>query len=80
MTPVGIIKEIDHLGRILIPKELRKAMHIEDGDPYEIFVEGTTIILKKYAPSCTFCNSSEDVTQFKGKNICGACRKELQKD
>ena len=78
MKPLGIVKKIDPLGRIVIPKELRKIMHIETDDPFEIFVDGSSIILKKYAPSCVFCSSCDDVVQFKGKNICAACRKELE--
>ena len=79
MRPLGIVKKIDPLGRIVIPKELRKIMHIETEDPFEIFVDDSSIILKKYAPSCTFCGSCDDVIQFKGKNICNACRRELEK-
>ncbi len=78
MKPFGVVKKVDHLGRILIPKELRNAMHIQTDDPFEIFVDDSAIILKKYEPSCMFCNSSDNVMQFKGKNICEHCRKELQ--
>ena len=46
-------------------------------DPFEIFVDDTSIILRKYEPSCVFCNGNDDVKQFKGKNVCAACRKEL---
>ena len=77
MKPIGIVKRVDHLGRILLPKELRKALHIETNDPFEIFVDDTSIILRKYEPSCVFCNGNDDVKQFKGKNVCAACRKEL---
>lgn len=78
MKPIGIVKRVDHLGRILLPKELRKVMQIETNDPFEIFVDDSAIILKKYEPSCMFCNSSDNVIQFKGKNICENCRKELE--
>ena len=77
MKPIGIVKRVDHLGRILLPKELRKALHIETNDPFEIFVDENSIILRKYEPSCMFCNGSDDVLQFKGKNVCVHCRKEL---
>jgi len=55
MKATGIIRKIDELGRIVVPKELRKAMNIKEGDGLEIFVENETIILKKY-------NYSQDIT------------------
>ena len=51
MKATGIIRRIDDLGRIVIPKEIRKTMHIREGDPLEIFTEKDgDIILKKYSP------------------------------
>ena len=66
------------LGRILLPRHSRPAMNINTDDPFEIFVDSDCIILKKYAPSCMFCNSCESVASFKGKNICATCLKELR--
>ena len=57
MKALGIVRKVDILGRIVIPKELRDSLDIEDKDPLEIFVEGDRIILKKYNPSCIFCGS-----------------------
>ena len=50
MKTTGIIRRIDDLGRIVIPKELRKTLRIKTGESLEIFVEGDDIILKKYSP------------------------------
>ena len=50
MKTTGIIRRIDDLGRIVIPKELRKTLRIKNGESLEIFVEGEDIILKKYSP------------------------------
>ena len=51
MKATGIIRRIDDLGRIVIPKEIRKTMHIRESDPLEIFTEKDgDIILKKYSP------------------------------
>lgn len=50
MRATGIVRRIDNLGRIVIPKEIRRTMHICEGDSLEIFVEATgEIILKKYS-------------------------------
>ena len=50
MKTTGIIRRIDDLGRIVIPKELRRNLHIKNGDTIEIFVDMDNIILKKYSP------------------------------
>lgn len=79
MKSTGIVRHIDELGRIVVPKEMRKKMGISDNDPLEIFVEGDKIILTKYTPFCTFCQSDEDVTEFKGRNVCRTCLEEIKK-
>lgn len=48
MRATGIIRRIDDLGRVVIPKEIRKRIGIEEGDPLEIFVNDEEIILRKY--------------------------------
>ena len=50
MTSTGIVRRIDGLGRIVLPKELRATLDLNDRDPLEIHTEGNTIILKKYEP------------------------------
>ena len=61
MKATGIIRRIDDLGRIVIPKEIRKTMHIRESDPLEIFTERDgDIILKKYSPMvelAAFCRT-----------------------
>ena len=75
----GIVREVDKLGRIVLPIELRRTMELESGDAVEIYVEGNRVILEKYRPSCIFCGNSEDVTEFMGKNVCSSCISELKK-
>ena len=45
----------------------------------EIYVDGSSIILKKYEPTCVFCGDAKNITVYKGKNICANCLKELKK-
>jgi len=73
MKSTGITRKVDELGRVVIPIELRRTLGIEEKDPLEIFVDGDRIILRKYEPSCVFCGSAADVTNFKGKNVCQSC-------
>ncbi len=77
MKSTGIVRKVDELGRIVLPKELRQILNIDKKDPLEIFVDNTSIVLQKYEPACIFCNSVDDVRQFKGRNICLECLKEL---
>lgn len=74
----GIVRKVDELGRIVLPIELRRTLDIGEKDAIEIYVEGTSIVLKKYQPSCIFCGESKKVVDFKGKNVCSKCLHELQ--
>ncbi len=78
MKSTGIVRKVDELGRIVLPIELRRTLDINEKDPLEIFVDGSTVVLKKYEPACIFCNNAKDVVNFKGRNICPACIRELQ--
>lgn len=78
MKSTGIVRKVDELGRIVLPIELRRTLDIGERDSLEIYVEGSSIILKKYRPACVFCDSIRDVQEFKGKNVCKRCRSELK--
>ena len=79
MKTTGIVRQMDSLGRIVLPIELRRTLDIAQKDSLEIYVEGNQIILKKYEPTCIFCDNVRDVTVFKGKNICPRCLAELKR-
>ena len=74
----GIVRTVDELGRIVLPIKMRRTLDIAEKDALEIYVEGSSVILKKYKPSCIFCDSTKDITVFKGKNVCPKCLKELK--
>ena len=78
MKSTGIVRKVDELGRIVLPIEMRRTLDIAEKDALEIYVEGSSVILKKYKPSCIFCDTAKDVSEFKGKNICPKCLKELR--
>ena len=73
MKSTGIVRKVDELGRIVLPIELRRTVDIAEKDNLEIYVDGSSIILKKYQPSCIFCDDARDVINYRGKNICPAC-------
>lgn len=78
MKSTGVVRQLDTLGRIVLPIELRRTMDIGVKDMLEIFVEGDEIILKKYHPSCIFCSDARDVVPYKGKLVCKSCLAELR--
>ena len=51
MKATGIVRRIDDLGRIVIPKEIRRTMRIREGDPLELFLDGNNIVFSKYEVS-----------------------------
>lgn len=79
MKSTGIVRKVDELGRVVLPIELRRNLNIAEKDSLEIYVDGNSVILKKYEPDCIFCGNARDVINFKGKNVCSHCLKELQK-
>ena len=78
MKSTGIVRKVDELGRIVLPIELRRTLGIEEKDRIEIFVDGESIILRKYQPACIFCANAKDIINYKGKNICPDCIKKLK--
>ena len=58
MKSTGIVRGIDSLGRIVLPKELRTTLHLDGDTKLEIFVDGDAIVLKKHRPAWTPTPSS----------------------
>lgn len=78
MKSTGIVRQIDNLGRIVIPKELRKTLNIEPWDDIEIYTEDDMIVLSKYKKHCVFCGDAENIVIYKEKHICSSCLNELK--
>jgi transcriptional pleiotropic regulator of transition state genes len=77
MKPAGIVRKVDQLGRIVLPKSLRKRYQMNEGDPIEILVQGDQILLERYRPKCVFCGTMEGVGEFKDRFVCSACLTEM---
>lgn len=70
MTNTGIIRHLDSVGRITLPKELRKSFQLAERDILEIYTEDDKIILKKCSePADIFTGSKEDLIEFEGKMV-----------
>ncbi|AWK52797.1 AbrB family transcriptional regulator [Clostridium beijerinckii] len=77
MKESGIVRKVDPLGRIVIPKEIRKVMSINEGDALEIVKDNNGILLRKYTRGCIFCGSDESIIEFKEMIVCTKCKKGL---
>ncbi len=77
MKSTGIVRKVDELGRVVIPIEIRNKFDIAEKDPIEIYVDGSSIILKKYEPNCIFCGNSKNLTTYKDKLICSKCAERI---
>lgn len=63
MRETGMVRRIDDLGRVVIPKEIRKTLRIREGDPLEIFTERDELVFRKYSPIASFSSVSEEVAE-----------------
>ncbi len=79
MKSTGIVRNVDELGRIVIPKEMRTKMNIKNSDPVEIYVENDRIILTKYQHVCIFCGKTEGLVSYKDKKVCPACLEDIKR-
>ena len=78
MKSTGIVRRVDELGRIVLPIEMRRTLNIGEKDSLEIYVDGDSIILRKYQPACIFCDNMKNVVSFQGKNICSDCLEKIK--
>ena len=61
MQETGIVRRIDELGRVVIPKEMRKTLRIREGDPLEIYTDKDHLVFKKYSPLSSVSSYAEAV-------------------
>lgn len=78
METTGIVRKIDELGRLVLPKEYRTILGIQRTDPVEIHLVQDAIIVRKYEPACTLCGSREALRQVNGKTICAQCVRDIR--
>ena len=80
MKESGIVRNVDNVGRVVIPMEIRKLLGINEGDPLEIAKVNNDIVLRKYSKGCIFCGRENKVYEFKGISVCSWCKKELVRE
>lgn len=75
----GIVRAVDRMGRVVIPKEFRDELNVEnERDKFEIFLRDNEIVLKKYRPACLFCGSIGPSASYLGETVCLECIEKLK--
>ena len=72
MKATGIVRRIDELGRVVIPKEIRSTLRLKSGDPLEIFTDRDELMLKKYSPIASLEKFSEGTAKSLS-DLSGGC-------
>ncbi len=78
MKASGIVRKLDSIGRIVIPKEIRNVLGINDGDFMEIIKVDNEVVVRRYIKGCIFCGSDKGGFNFKDILICNECREALK--
>ncbi|GMA48942.1 hypothetical protein GCM10025857_02990 [Alicyclobacillus contaminans] len=71
------IKELDALGRLVIPVGIRRRLGITHSEPLEFYVDGDQLVINRYVPSCVFCGFPGEMTRFREKWVCRSCREDI---
>ena len=74
----GIVRKVDHLGRVVIPSTIRRSLGIGEGDELEVTVEGDRVVLARPDDRCTFCGSDQHLSTFRRKAVCWSCAAALR--
>lgn len=78
MKSLGIIRKLDHAGRFVMPISLRRTLGLDKADgAVEIFVDGDTVMLRRYSPTCIFCKNADETIEFADTIVCRECAKKL---
>ncbi len=78
MRSTGMIRAVDKMGRVVIPKEIRAQLGVQnDVDSFEIYMEGDSVVLRKYQPTCIFFFFFADSVEFGGHTVCKNCIEKL---
>lgn len=82
MKSTGIVRPIDKLGRVVIPKELRQHYQLDEMSQLEIYTTEEGILLKPYKLGCDLCGEIliNDVVVFKGKKLCSRCIQQIKEE
>ncbi|WP_092277233.1 AbrB/MazE/SpoVT family DNA-binding domain-containing protein [Brevibacillus centrosporus] len=73
----GLIRQVDSMGRVLLPVEIRRHFNIIEGDKICIAIREDAIVIKTQSKSCVFCNNRENLVMIKTRYVCNSCKQEV---
>jgi len=71
------MKQIDDVGRVLLPLEIRKALELQPKDWMVVTLKADEITMKKYEDSCILCGGQENLIKFRTRYVCKHCKNDL---
>jgi len=75
----GIVRKIEGLGRMVIPKAIREHMKVTPDDSIEFIISGNEeVIIRRFQESCVFCGNKENLKELLGKYICESCVEKIK--
>jgi transcriptional pleiotropic regulator of transition state genes len=74
-----VVRRLDPLGRIVLPKKYRKKCDMDVKNEVEMFLDGSCIAVKKYNTRCKLCGETDNLVTFRGANLCPACLAGIKK-
>lgn len=75
----GIVRQLDQLGRVVLPIEMRRSLDISARDSVEITADNSGITLRRHETACVFCGAVRGLKDYQGKKICESCAREIGK-
>ena len=78
MTKTGRFRQLESIGRLSIPSDIREQMDMGPGTSVEFFIDckAGLLAIRPYRVGCIFCRSIENLTRYHGHDVCQDCRKE----
>lgn len=73
----GIIRNLDSLGRLVIPKEMRKLLNVDYGDAVRIIKQNKEVVIKRAEKSCIICGCEENLVECRDTYVCRDCVREI---
>ncbi len=73
-----VVRKVDPLGRIMLPKSLRESMNIDADDSVEVSLNGNCIHLRRFDPTCAICGETGAEYTFRSKGVCAQCLEDVR--
>lgn len=73
-----MIKKIDNLGRVVVPKGYRMMLGLQPGDPLDVAVDGDHLVIRPHREGCAFCGGPEATFAYLQKGICPDCMEQIR--